>query len=87
MKYTIKKYYKLIASVFAFVINSFGLIRSIIGASPNSNFSESKKFIIFLLIMTEIFLVLSAVYSMISIIKNANSRISVEPKEVELQLA
>lgn len=86
MNHTIKKYYKLIASIFAFAINSFGLILSIIGASPNSNFSESKKFIIFLLIMAEIFLVLSAVYSMISIIKNANSRISVEQKEVELQL-
>lgn len=36
--------------------------------------------------MGEVFLVLSAVYSMLSIIKNANNRISVEQKETELLL-
>lgn len=84
MKYTIKKYYKLIASIFAFAINTFGLILSIIGISPNSNFTESKKFIIILLIMAEIFLVLSAMYSLITIIKNANNKVSAEQKELEL---
>jgi len=83
---TWKKYSKVILSILAFVVNTIGLILSIIGALPNSERSANETFIIVLLIVAEAFLILSAIYSVVSIISNANNRLSVEAKEAELYI-
>lgn len=65
-------------------MNTIGLILSIIGVFPNSDRGTKEYFIIGLLIAAEIFLILSAIYSVVSIISNANNRLSIESKESEL---
>lgn len=84
MKYWLIKYYKIITSVIALAINSFGLVLSILGAVPGGKWAESRSYITFLLVSAEIFLLLSVIYTIISALNNYHNRISVDEKDAEL---
>lgn len=84
MKYWFNKYYKIITSVIAFALNSFGLALSILGAVPGGEWAESKSYITFLLVSAEVFLILSVIYTIVSALNNYHNRISVDEKDTEL---
>lgn len=84
MKYWIHKYYKLIATAFAAIVNSLGLILSIVGLFSDSLGGGTQRLIIILLTAAELFLVIAAIYSVVSIIKNTSDKVSVEQKDAEM---
>lgn len=84
LKYWLNKYYKIITSIIAFAINTFGLALSILGAFPGGKWAESRSYVTFLLVSAEIFLILSVIYTIISALNNYHNRISVDEKDAEL---
>lgn len=86
MKALLNKYYKIIVSVCSFAVNSTGLALSILSASSSSSFAQSQTFITSLLIVAELFLVVSVIYTFISFFKDLNNKVSFEKKEYELTL-
>ena len=84
MKYFIQKAYKIIVSVFGFIINTIGLILSIMGACNTTEIISERGYILFLLIISELFLIGSVIYTIISVMKNHYNRESIESKNIEL---
>lgn len=84
MKLRIKRYYKVISSSLAFIVNTIGLVLSFFGAFGSPNESNEKQFTIIILICAEVFLVLSVIYSTITMVKSYYDKETVDAKEIEL---
>lgn len=85
-KIRIKRYYKIAASTLAFIVNTVGLILSFCGAFGSPSEDNEQKFILFLLIAAELFLIVSVLYSTISMVKSYYDKEMVDVKERELSV-
>lgn len=77
----IKKYYKIILPSFSILMSSFGLALSFLGFKYDEN---DKKIIFFVLIVSEIFLVITTIYSVISLFRGIITKSSLDAKNDEL---
>ncbi len=83
MKYFISKWYSLIGAVLAGFINTAGFALSLIQIIWGNNSTES--IIIFLvLLLSEIFLIISVAYTIYSILKNKSEQINLEEKNNQI---
>lgn len=83
MKYFFRKWYKLILSVFAGFVNSAGLAISIVQIALGNTTTES--IIIYIVLgVSELFLIISVIFSLASIFKNKSEQIHLEEKNNEI---
>lgn len=85
MKYFIKKWYKLITSIFSFFINSIGLIISLVQIIYGSNNDSNNYNIFFVLAIAELFLIISIFYSIFSVFNNKSEQLKVNEKINEIE--
>lgn len=85
-KYTIRKYYKVISSLIAFIFNSLGLVFAIIGVLHTQNPSANEKHVMYLLAISELFMVCAVIYSVVSIINSYRNKDAIGAKDTELML-
>lgn len=79
----IKKYYKIISPSLSILISSIGLVLSFLGYKYDGN---SNKVLFFVLCISEIFLVASTVYAVVSVFKNEIDKLSLEAKNKEIEI-
>lgn len=83
MKYFFRKWYKVILSVFAGFLNSAGLALSIIQIALG-NANNDSVFIYIVLGISELFLIFSVIYSLISVFRNKSEQIQLEEKNNQI---
>lgn len=84
MNFVLKKWYKVIASVLSGAINTIGLVLSFIGIVNGEN-SDKRILVFFTIFVAEIFLIISVIYSIISIIKDKSAQIKLGDKINEIE--
>lgn len=84
MKYFIRKWYKVILSVFAGFANTAGLVLSIIEITSGTAGEESIKVYI-VLGLSELFLIGSVIFSLWSVLKNKSEQINLEEKNNQIE--
>lgn len=84
MKLFLRKWYKVITSVFSFFFNSIGLILSLVEIT-NGNNNETTTEVFIILAVAELFLILSIFYSIFSIFSDKSKQLKVNEKTNEIE--
>lgn len=83
LKIWLKRFSKVIASAFAFFINTVGLVLSIVGTIPDER-TNTENIITALLIVSECLLIFAAIYTVITILQNYHTRDTIADVKIQI---
>lgn len=83
LKIGIKRFSKVIASAFAFFINTVGLVLSIVGTIPDER-TNTENIITALLIVSECLLIFAAIHTVITILQNYHTRDTISDVKIQI---